>query len=355
LIPRCTRRIALCSTLSALAAVLFGASIAAKPLAAPAELYVCHAGSVQAAFTVVEQQFTREHPDTAVKDVSGGSVALAGRMASGLQPCDVFAAADYLDIELLLKPAALADYTIVFAHGRMVLAYRESDRLTHGVASPGVFKPPSSVPAAASDWYRKLTQPGVRISGSHPFLDPSGYRSHMMFELTERFYHVPDLANLLLEHYTILPAVGGAESAARPALGDAYNFQFIYEHSAAAAAKQDAAYRYVTLPDQIDLSTTANDKTYAEAAVTMRGVGASSGKRVSIPGARVAWGLAIPKTARNVERAVAFVKLLLEPAGTAALEASGPSPVTPALVGASDVDRLPAVLRPLVHAGTIRR
>lgn len=125
----------------------------------PGELNVCHAGSVQAAFSAVEKEFSRRHPGVAVKDVSRGSVALAGRMAAGTQPCDVYAAADDLDIDLLLKPVGLADYTIVFASGRMVLAYLATDPMTRGIAAAGDFRPPDSIPEAAPGWYGSCSSP----------------------------------------------------------------------------------------------------------------------------------------------------------------------------------------------------
>jgi ABC-type molybdate transport system substrate-binding protein len=56
------------------------------------QLNVCHAGSVQSAFAEVEAAFKVQHPGVVVNDVSGGSVALAGRLAAGLQPCDDAAA-----------------------------------------------------------------------------------------------------------------------------------------------------------------------------------------------------------------------------------------------------------------------
>ena len=260
------------------------------------QLNVCHAGSVQLAFSHVEKEFTKQHPGVALVDVAGGSVALAGRLAAGTQSCDVYAAADYLDIDLLLKPQGLADYTIVFAKGRMVLAYLGTDPKTRGIAAPGDFRPPLVIPNAAPDWYRVLLEPGVRISGSHPFLDPAGYRSHMMFQLAQTYYKVPNLSNLLLEHYTILPAALGPTATNGPTLGRDFNFQFTYEHSAAAAAKNDPTYRYAVLPDRVDLSTAANNSYYAEAIVTIPGIGPPGVQgAVPIPGARVAWGLTITK------------------------------------------------------------
>jgi molybdate/tungstate transport system substrate-binding protein len=279
--------------------------------------------------------------------VSGGSVALAGRFAAGSLPCDVYAAADYQDIDLLLKPIGLAGHTIVFAKGRMVLAYLATDPLTREVASAGEFRPPDAVPKAAPEWYRVLLEPGVRLAGSHPFLDPAGYRSHMMLRLAQTFYHVPNLSNSLLEHYTILPNVG-TDATNQPALGRDYNFQFIYEHSASVAAQADPAYRYVTLPDQIDLSTTANNTFYARATVTVPGVGRSVGRPVSIPATRVAWGVTILTNSPNASNASAFVRLLLGPAGTAALNDVGPAPITPAFVRPDDYARLPRVLQSLV-------
>ena len=317
------------------------------------ELNVCHAGSLQLAFTQVEKAFTAQHPEVDLKDISGGSVALAARLAAGLQRCDVYATADYQNIDLLLKPLGLADYTIVFAKGRMVLAYLATDPKTHGIADAGDFKPPTSIPNAAPEWYQVLLAPGVRLASSHPFLDPGGYRAHMIVRLAQTYYNVPNLSNLLLEHLTISTAAG-ADAANRPTVGRDYNFQFIYEHSAAAAAKSNPSYRYVGLPDRIDLSTASHNSYYAQASVTIPHIEAPGGTAsVSIPATRVAWGLTILKKSPNPENAVAFVNLVLGAGGTAAFNANGPVPITPALVTASDYTRLPKSMQSLVSAGPI--
>lgn len=318
------------------------------------QLNVCHAGSVQAAFTVVEKKLTAQHPGLVLKDISGGSVALAARLAAGLQPCDVYASADYQTIDLLLKPLGLADYTIVFAKGRMVLAYLATDPKTEGIASAGDFRPPTSIPSAAPDWYQVLLAPGTRLLSSHPFLDPSGYRTYMIFRLAQTYYNVPNLSNLLLEHLMI-SAAAGVDALNAPTLGRDYNFQFIYEHSAAAAARGNPHYRYVTVPDRIDLSSTNNNGDYARASVIIPALG-PPGKlaSVSIPATRVAWGLTILKETRNLENATAFVNLLLGATGTAAFNDNGPTPIAPALVNPSDYPRLPKATQSLVTAGPIK-
>jgi molybdate/tungstate transport system substrate-binding protein len=304
------------------------------------QLNVCHAGSVGAALAEVEKSFTARHPDVVVSDVSGGSVALARKLAAGLQACDVYASADYLIIDRMLEPAGLANYTIVFAQGRMVLAYLETDPKAHGIT--------------ASNWYRKLLAPGVRIGGAHPFLDPGGYRSHMILELAQKHYGVANLYNDLLEHYEVIPAAASPDPASAPALGREFNFQFSYEHSAAAAARRNPAYRYLHLPDRIDLSASSNAAYYAQASVTLPGLGiAGAAPAVTIPASRAAWGVTIIKKSANQENALAFLGLLLGPGGTTALNANGPSPVTPALVRPDDYKRIPQALRALVTPGSV--
>jgi ABC-type molybdate transport system substrate-binding protein len=237
----------------------------------------------------------------------------------------------------------------------MVVAYLSTDPKTQGIAAAGQFMPPASIPNAAPEWYQVLLGPGVRIGSSHPFLDPGGYRAHMIVRLAEAYYNVPNLSNLLLEHVAINGTAGsGGGGTDTPTLGRDYNFQFIYEHSAAAAAKKDPSYRYVVLPDRIDLSTSRNDSFYSRASITIPALGpAAVMASVSIPATRVAWGLTVLKKSQNPQNALAFVRLLLGPAGVAAFTAHGPVPITPALVSDSDYARLPKSLRPLVAAGPV--
>jgi ABC-type molybdate transport system substrate-binding protein len=318
------------------------------------QLTVCHAGSLLAAFVQVEKAFTAQHPDVAVKDVSGGSVSLVRRLATASLPCDVYASADHLDIDQLLKPAKLADYTVVFASGRMVLAYLATDPKAPLPVS-GDFNPPASIPEVAPNWYQTLLARGVRIGGAHPFLDPGGYRSHLIFELAQTYYKVPDLYNALLEHYTVIPA-DSTNPASAPALGREFNFQFSYEHGAATTAQSNPSYRYARLPDRIDLSTVRNSSYYAQASLTIPGLGLPGPRpSASIPGSRVAWGLTILKSSPNQKSAVSFVDLLLGPIGTAALNANGPTPISPAIVSPGDYAHLPKSTQSLVTAKEVSR
>jgi len=88
------------------------------------QLIVYHAGSLSAAFTPVEQAFTCQ-TGVQVTDMTGGSVDLVRQVTAGGKPADIVASADYVDIDNFLKPAGAANFDIIVANGRMVLAYSQ--------------------------------------------------------------------------------------------------------------------------------------------------------------------------------------------------------------------------------------
>lgn len=312
-------------------------------------LIIYRAGSLTRAFKPLVDKFTCE-TGVQVKDVAMGSVDAGRQITAGAQACDLYAPADYLDIDLFMKPAGYADFNIVFAHGRMVLAYSTGGLVAKklpSIADPS--GPPfnaasHSVPKAAAKWYETLAMPAVTISGGNPFLDPGAYRGPMIFQLAEAFYKVPNLYNNLLERVVIL----GQNSGAR--LGKEFDFQLIYEHNAHAIALTNMDYRYVDLPDEINMSDPAKDSYYRQHAIlVLPGLGTpKSARTIAVPGAHVAWGITLMKEAPNRENAIKFLQLLLGPAGTSSLSENGPSPISPAQVSPTDLRKLPESIRPLV-------
>jgi len=295
------------------------------------QLIIYRAGSLTRAFKPLEAAFTCQ-TGIEVKDEAMGSVDAGRQITAGGQACDLYAPADYLDIDLFMKPAGYANFDIVFAHGRMVLAYSAS-----GLAAKKL-----PVPTARAQWYEILTMPGVAIGGGNPYLDPGAYRVPMIFQLAADYYQVPNLYNNLLEHL-----VSSGQGAA---LGKQFDFQFSYEHNARATAASDPDYRYVDLPEEIDMSDPEKDVYYAEhAVVVLPGLGTPlSARTIAVPGNHVAWGITLMKDAPNRENAIKFLQLLLGPAGAASLKDNGPAPIAPALVTAADFSKLPESLRPLV-------
>ena len=312
------------------------------------QLIIYRAGSLTRAFKPLIAAFTCQ-TGIQVKDEAMGSVDAGRQITAGGQACDLYAPADYLDIDLFMKPAGYANFDIVFAHGRMVLAYSVSGlaaKKLPPIAEPGgePFNALHSIPKAAAKWYEILITPGVSISGGNPFLDPGAYRAPMIFQLAEAYYKVPNLYNNLLEHVVIPGANSGA------VLGKQFDFQFTYEHNAKAAAIANPDYRYVDLPDEINLSDPAKEAWYRQnAVVVLPGLGTPrSARSIPVPASRLAWGITLMKDAPNKENAIKFLQLLLSPAGTALLNENGPAPLSPPLVSPADFRNLPESLRSLV-------
>jgi ABC-type molybdate transport system substrate-binding protein len=253
------------------------------------QVIIYRAGSLTRAFTPLEAAFTCQ-TGIQVKDVAMGSVDAGRQITAGGRACDLYAPADYLDIDLFMKPAGYANFNIVFAHGKMVLAYSAS-----GLAAkklPSIAEPDTqlldalnSIPKAAAKWYEILTMPEVTIGGGNPFLDPGAYRAPMMFQLAEVYYKVPNLYNNLLEHL-VIPNPDSLGTA----LGTQFDFQFTYEHNARATAIANPDFRYVNLPDEINLSNPAKDAYYRQnAIVVLPGLGTSrSARTIAVQGTHLA-------------------------------------------------------------------
>jgi molybdate/tungstate transport system substrate-binding protein len=281
---------------------------------------IYRAGSLTRAFKPLETAFTCQ-TGIEVKDTAMGSVDAGRQITAGGKSADLYAPADYLDIDLFMKPAGYSTFDIVFAHGRMVLAYSAKN----------------APPVSAANWYKVLTRPGVTIGGGNFFLDPGAYRAPMIFQLAEDYYKVPNLYNDLLEHL-VIPA------------GNNSDFQFTYEHNARATAATNPDYRYMELPDELNLSDFSKDAYYEHhAIVVLPGLGtAKSARTIAVPGTHLAWGITLMTGAPNKENAIKFLELLLGPTGTALLKENGPDPLSPALVSVGDFRKLPDSLKPLV-------
>lgn len=314
------------------------------------QLIIYRSGSVSRAFKPLVAAFTCQ-TGVQVKDVTGGGVDVGRQITAGGKACDLYASADYADIDLFMKPAGYADFNIVFAQGRMVLAYSASsvaEKKLPPIAEAGsvAFNPPNSIPKASANWYEILTTPGVKIGGGQAFLDPGAYRTYLIFQLAQEYYKVPNLYNNLMEHL-IIP---GQDPSGGPALGKRFDFMLIYEHSAQVMAGTNPDFRYVDLPSDINLSDPAKNSYYGHAVVVVPGLQTPrSAQSITVPGTRVAWGITLMKDAPNRENAIKFLQLLLSPAGAAALKDNGPAPIYPALVSPEDLGKLPVSLRPLVR------
>ena len=177
---------------------------------------------------------------------------------------------------------------ILFAEGKMVLSYTTSSTGADKIAQPGAFSPPGAIPDAVDDcgqgggpaepescWFSILTQPGVVIGTGHLYLDPGAYRNPMIFELAEEFYGIGNLYTSLLAHNLIVPAAvpaGAFGLKGTNATYPVFDYLIIYEHNALALARTNPKYRYVHLPDAVNLGDPEKNAFYRRAAVVQPGV-----------------------------------------------------------------------------------
>jgi ABC-type glycerol-3-phosphate transport system substrate-binding protein len=100
-----------------------------------------------------------------------------------------------------------------------------------------------------------------------------------------------------------------------------------------------------------NLSNAAMDIWYRQhASINLPGLGSPGAPgAVTVPAARVAWGITMLSNAPNPAAAVKFLEMLLGQDGAAMLKANGPSPLSPAVVSSSDYRNLPEPLRRLVR------
>lgn len=314
------------------------------PAAAPAstQVIIYHAGSLSAAFNNMTGAFRRA---TGIQVIhkAYGSVEAAKRVTVGKEPADIYASADYTNIDAFMKPT-YADYNIQFAQGQMVLAYTTDSKGASLIASSTSVPPYATladVPIAASDWYKTLISNNAIIGGADPNADPGGYRAFMIMQLASIFYDDPTIYDNLVKNQVI--------TSSSDKLGTTYDYQFTYEHSAQAAAKLDTTgkYRYAHLPDDINLSNPAKAAYYRQAVVNVAGLTASD-PVVPIQGTRVTWGLTVLKSAPHPDAALSFLQFMFSPQGIALQKATGPDPINltgPAVVSLDDYQKLPSSLQ----------
>lgn len=268
-------------------------------------LSVFTAGSLAHPFRELLDSFVVSHPGVVPEQVNAGSVELARRIVDLGQVPDVFATADLDVIPRLLVPKAVDSY-VAFARNEMVLL--------HSAASIGADT------ITGANWWRVVTAPGVRMGSSDPALDPSGYRTLLVFELAERYYGVPGLAARL--RAALPPRYIRPSETDLIALVQAGELDYAWSYRSLAVS---SLLPYVELPSGIDLGDPADSARYAAATVMVRrGSGPDS---LEFRGAPILYGLTIPRSAPHPELARAFVRFVISPAGQAILARSGLTPL----------------------------
>jgi len=287
-------------------------------------LRILHAGSLSVPLKKIAEAFEEKNPQVRLLLESHGSLTCVRQIIDLHYPADVVALSDASLIPRFLMPE-YADYTIDFATNELVLMYRPD--------SPGAEK------INADNWMEILLQPEVEFGHSDPNSDPCGYRTLLVWQLAEKYYQQPGLAEKLSQ--ACPPRNIRPKEVDLLALLEAGELDYIFIYLS--VARQHGT-RFLRLPPEINLGSPRFDEFYRQAAVKIRGK--KPGETLLQRGQVMIYGLTIPRNAPFPQRAAELVAFLLSKEGRAILLENGLQPLDPPLV--DNPERLPPLLRPLL-------
>jgi len=283
-------------------------------------LKVLAAGSLAVPFKELAQEFEKEY-GVKVYIETAGSIETVKKVSELGIKADVVAVADYKAIKNYLIPD-YTDWYVKFARNELVITYTESSRYADEINS--------------DNWMDILMRSDVRVGFSSPNDDPCGYRAVMMFYLVQMKYENGVFDSIVLantgmnvENGTIvvppdselLNLTGKVyiKQKSVDLLADLESGNIDYAIEYLSVAKQHN-YKYIRLPDEINLSNASLVSWYQKAVVKL-----ADGKELK--GDAINYAVTIPNNAPNEDYASKFVKMLLGDKGRNILENCGPPPL----------------------------
>lgn len=242
----------------------------------------------------------------------GASLEVARRITETGRRPDVVLLADPQVFPALLLPRYTSWYALI-GRNRIVIAYTAKSRGADTISG--------------QNWRSVLLAPGVETGRSDPNLDPSGYRTLLVFQLAERFYKDAGLARRLLD---AAPARNvRPREADQVALLQAHELDYIWTYENLA---QNHGLPYVKLPNDIDLGTPEDSGSYANAVT--RVLGKRPGDTLTMRGAPILFAVTVLDSAPHRAAGERFVRYLVSPEGRRILRAAHFDALeTPAIVG----------------------
>jgi molybdate/tungstate transport system substrate-binding protein len=276
------------------------------------KLVIFHAGSLSYPFKRLEERFEKIYPFIDVLRESSGSRLASFKVRELNRYADIVAVSDYNVIEDILIPEYTKWY-ICFATNQMVIMYHKGSKYADKINS--------------RNWPEILLKKEVRYGHSDPHLDPCGYRTKFVWQLSEKYYKFKDLYKLLIKNCpskNIRP-----KETDLIALLEAGELDYIFIYSSIATQHH---FPFIRLPEKINLGNPKYKKYYAQASLKIRGIKPNRFTKVSAT--PIVYALTIPKNAKNRKSAYRFIDFLLSKEGRNILKASGQPPLVPAITNA---------------------
>ena len=286
------------------------------------KLIIFHAGSLAIPFKQMSAAFSRKHSGVKVLREAAGSRTCARKIVDLGRPCDVMASADYTVINNLLIPDH-ADWNISFATNEMAIMHRPDSRDAKEING--------------RNWHKILLKKDVEYGHSDPNSDPCGYRSQLVWQLTEKHYQLPGLYGRL--------KAGCPLRNIRPketdliALLEAGQLDYLFIYRSVCLQHNMP---FVKLPVQINLGTFQYNDFYRQANIKISGK--TPGSFIEKRGKPMIYGITIPKNSPEPDLAAKFLTFALGPEGKRIMELNGQPPL-PVPQATGDLLKLPADLK----------
>ena len=263
-------------------------------------LRIIHAGALEQVVEKCAEHFSKQNSGLKIEMKAVGSREGAKRLLSG-EKYDIIALADQALFAELLVPELVENY-FVFAADQIVIGY---DRSSKG-----------SKEITQGNWMDMLLQPHVIFARSDHHLDPCGYRTLMVWQLAEVFYHKSGLYSTLATACLPYSTYPKSLDVASALFKGNVDYAFLYSSQA-----KQLGLPYITLPSKINLSNPAYADFYDQAAVSVEST--IPGKDVIIHGKPIEFAIGIAKSTNYPELAKSFIDLLTGVDGNLILEKCG--------------------------------
>ncbi|MDD5091362.1 MAG: substrate-binding domain-containing protein [Candidatus Wallbacteria bacterium] len=287
-------------------------------------LIIFHAGSLTRPFEHLRRIFMEEHPEIQVVCEGAGSRACCRKITDLARYADIVASADYLVFEDLLMPE-YADWYLKFATSRMVLAFDSHSK--HGME------------ITSDNWHEILAREGVEFGHSDPDLDPAGYRALLCWKLADIHYGRTGENSIFARLNARCPPEN-IRPGSMGLIALLQNFGLDYAFEYEAAAKQHHL-QFVQLPPEVDLGSKELADFYAQVGLEISGK--RSGTKTMVRATPVQYAVTIPKDARNISAAEAFLELLMSERGIKVMEDNFQPVIYPAVP--NDLSLIPEKLK----------
>ncbi len=293
------------------------------------KLRVINAGSLMVPFAEMEEAFEAEHPDVDVLIEGHGSIQVIRHVTELYAEADVIAVADHSLLPMMMYQTPMpetdepyADWLVKFATNRLGIAYTPSSKYADEVNS--------------ENWYEVLARPDVALGVSDPRFDSCGYRSLMLCQLAELYYHDDQIFEGVLgefspritveevngQHVITVPeilrpkkvSVRGSSVALLSTIesGD-IDYAFQYE-----SVSRQYGLEFIELPVEIDLSSNEYQDSYERVQCKLAFQRFASVVPV-FDGESIVYAMTIPENSEHPELAAEFIEFVLGPEGSAVL------------------------------------